>query len=318
MKNTDVAYIGIDVSKETLDVDAGDSGVLKIANTPVEVRKMLTTITRKAQEGRALQVCFESTGPYAGALIAECQAMGLPYSILNPYKVKHFATSVATAKTDSIDARLIRLYSEVRHPEPTPAPRKALADLDKLVLAREAVMKGTMALRNVLETLKGSCAAKPAERIIAFNMRKVAEYDRLIAEVMNTDMEVSGLADALGSVKGIGKLTAAKVIAGMPELGRLGRRKVAALAGLAPRTRESGQFKGKSRIGGGRKQVRDALFMPATVAIRHDPQMKRLHANLMAKGKPYKVALGAVMRRLLCHLESVAKDYYAQRKEMPA
>jgi len=317
MKNTDVAYIGIDVSKETLDLDAGKLGVTRIANTPLEVRKALGAITRKA-EGKPLQACFESTGAYTGALAAECQVMGLPYSVLNPYKVKHFAMSVASAKTDAIDARLIRLYSEVKNPEPTPAPRKALAELDKLILAREAVMKGTIALRNTLETIQGSCAAKPVERIIAFNTKKIADYDRLIAQVIDADTEVSGLAGALGAVKGIGELTAAKVIAGMPELGRLGKREVAALAGLAPRTRESGQFKGKSRIGGGRKQVRDALFMPATVSIRYNPEMKRVHERLMSNGKPYKVALTAVMRRLLCHLNSVAKTYYAQRKETPA
>jgi transposase len=318
MKDAEVAYIGIDVSKETLDIDAGELGVTRIANTPLQVRKTLTLLIREAQAERPLQVRFESTGPYTGALIAECQVMGLPCSVLNPCKVRHFAMSVASAKTDAIDARLIRLYSEVKHPQPMQAPRKALAELDRLVLAREAVMKNIIALRGVLETLKGSCAAKPAQRIIAFCEKKIAEYDRLIAETVDTDAEVSGLAGALGTVKGIGELTAAKIIAGMPELGKLGRRKAAALAGLAPRTCESGKFKGKSRIGGGRRQVRNALFMPAAVAIRHNPEMKRLHEHLMAKGKPYKVALSAVMRRLLCHLESVAKNYYAKRKEISA
>jgi len=317
MKDTEVVYIGIDVSKGTLDVDAGDFGVAKIPNTPMEVRKALEALTGKAN-AKSLQVCFESTGPYTGALVAECQALGLPYSMLNPCKVRLFALSVATAKTDAIDARLIRLYSETKRPGPTLAPRKAIAELDRLVLAREAIMKGTVALRGVLETLKGSAAAKPMERTIAFNTKKIADYDRLIAQAVSADAEASGLVGALSAVKGIGTLSAAKLVAGMPELGRLGKRKAAALAGLAPRTRESGQFKGKSRIGGGRWKVREALFMPATVAIRHNPEMKRLHGHLMAQGKPYMLALTAVMRRLLCHLNSVARDYYAKRREVPA
>ena len=317
MKAAEVVYIGIDVSKETLDMDAGELGVKTIANRPLEVRKTLAAIARKVQAGKALQVCFESTGPYTGALIAQCQATGLRYSILNPYKVKCFATSLAQAKTDAIDARIIRLYSEVKRPAPTPAPRKVLAELDTLVLAREAVMKSIVALRSTLETLKGA-AAKPIRRIIAFNEKRIAEYDLLIAEAVKTDAEVSGLVDALSEVKGIGTLTAAKVVSGVPEIGMLGRRKAAALVGLAPHTRESGKWKGKSRIGGGRRRVRAALFMPATTAIRYNPEMKRVHAHLLDKGKPYKVALTAVMRRLICHLDSVAKDYYAKHREMPA
>ena len=317
MKTADVVYVGIDISKETLDMDAGELGARKIANSPLEVRKTLAAIAQRTQADKMLQVCFESAGPYTGALIAQCQAAGLRYSILNPYKVKCFAKSLAQAKTDAIDARIIRLYSQVKRPAPTPAPRKVLAELDTLVLAREAVMKSVVALRSTLETLQGA-ATKPLRRIIAFNEKKIAEYDRLIAEAVETDAEVSGLVGALSEVKGVGTLTAVKVVSGMPEIGRLGRRKAAALVGLAPHTRESGKWKGKARIGGGRKQVRTALFMPATTAIRYNPEMKRIHAHLMAKGKPYKVALTAVMRRLICHLDSVAKDYYAKRKEITA
>jgi transposase len=241
----------------------------------------------------------------------------LRYSILNPSKVRHFATSMAQAKTDALDARIIRLYSEVKRPAPTPTPHKVLAELDALVLAREAVMKSAIALRSTLETLNGA-AAKPIQRIVAFNEKRIAEYDRLIAEAVGMDTEVSGLIDALGEVKGVGVLTAVKIVSGVPEIGRLGRRKAAALVGLAPHTRESGKWKGKSRIGGGRKRVRVALFMPATTAIRYNPEMKRVHTHLMAKGKPYKVALTAVMRRLICHLDSVAKGYYAKRREITA
>jgi len=317
MKDTGIVYIGIDVSKDTLDIDAGDLGVMRIGNTPAEVRKAVKAITRKAQ-GRRLHACFESTGQYHAMLEGECRYMGIAHSVLNPYKVACFAKSVAHAKTDAIDAHAIRRYAEVRRPAPTPPPGKAIADLDGLVLLREALVKTNVALRATLETVRRPAAARPVRRAIACGEKQIAEYDRLIAEAVEADKEVSGLVSALSAVKGVGTLTAAKVAAWMPEIGRLGRRKAAALAGLAPHTRESGKWKGRSRIGGGRKGVRDALFMPATVARRHDPYMKRAYERLVGNGKPYKVAMTAIMRMLICHLEAVAKDYYAKRKEMPA
>jgi transposase len=314
-KNAGVTYAGVDVSKGTLDIDAGDLGVTKVANTPMEVRKALAALGRKAGAGRPLQVCFESTGPYAGTLLAECQAKGIPCSVLNPSLVAHFAKSVAPAKTDAIDAGVIRRYAQARRPEPAQPVRKALAVLDELILSREAVMKNAVMLRSMLETVRHPAAAKPIRRTIAFNEKRIAEYDRLIAEAVKADEETAGLVGALSAVKGVGVLTAAKIVSGMPEIGRLGRRKAARLAGLAPRTQESGTWRGKSRIGGGRGHVREALFMPATVAIRHDPEAGRVHGRLTARGKPYKVALTAVMRRLICHLDSVARAYYAKREQ---
>jgi len=318
MKDTQVAYIGIDVSKETLDIDAGEFGAMKITNTPMEVRKALKALARKAGAERTPQACFESTGPYTGALIAECQAGALRYSVLNPHKVACFAKSVAHAKTDAMDASVIRRYAEAKRPAPARPPRKALAELDEIILAREATMKTLVTLRSVLETVKAPAAAKPVKRTAAFLEKKVAGYDRLIAEAVRADAETSGLVGALSGVKGVGTLTAAKIAAWMPEIGTLGRRGAAALTGLAPHTRESGKWKGRARTGGGRKHVRNALYMPATVAIRHNPHMKRVYEGFMAKGTPYKIAITAVMRRLICHLESVAKAYYARRGLAPA
>ena len=317
MRNTEVVYIGIDVSKETLDIDAGDFGVMKIENSPAQVRKALMAVARKAH-GNPLHVCFESTGSYHGTLAAECPVMGIAYSILNPWKVACFAKSIAHAKTDALDASLIRRYAQVRRPAPTPPPRKALADLDEHLLARESITKSTVALRCVLATIKTPAAGKPLKRVIASNEKKIAEYDRLIAEAVKADAEVAGLADALASVKGIGELTAAKLVAWMPELGTLGKRKVAALAGLAPHTRESGKWKGKSRTGGGRRHVRTALYMCAVSAMSANPEMKAFYQRLVARGVVKMVALTATIRRLLCYLESVAKNYYAQHKDVPA
>ena len=314
MKRAGVVYIGIDVSKETLDIDAGDLGTMKISNEPAEIRKALRGFIRKAGGG-PLQACLESTGPYIRDLVAQCRAAGLPCSVLNPYKVACFAKSVAQAKTDRIDAALIRRYAEVRRPAPSREPPKAAIALDKLVQARARLARSLAELECAIEYMDCPVVRKVQGRTVKFLGKQVAECDRLIAEAAEADAEVGGLVGALDAVTGMGTLTAATIVGAMPEIGTLGRRRVASLAGLAPRTRESGKWKGKARIGGGRKQVRDALFMPATVAIRHDPVMRRLHEREIAKGKPYKVAITAAMRRLLCHLESVAKSYRAKHSE---
>jgi len=313
MKETAVVYIGIDVSKDALDIDAGIPGVTRIGNTPAEIRKALKAAARRVPPGKALHACFESTGRYHATLVAECQRAGVRHSVLNPRKVACFAKSVAHAKTDAVDACLIRRYAEARIPEPAPPPDKAAAKLGTLLALREAIVKANVALKAALGTA-GGAAAKPVRKAVACNEGQIAEYGRLIAEAVRADAETAGLVDALCAVKGVGELTAAKVAAWMPEIGTLGRRRAAALAGLAPHTRESGKWKGRSRIGGGRKGVRDALFMPATVARCHDPHMRRAYEGLIARGKPYKVALSAVMRMLLCRLESVAKDRRARRK----
>ena len=314
MKDTVSVYTGIDVSKETLDIDAGELGASRIANTPAEIRKALKGIVRRAGAGVRVHACFESTGRYHAALEEECRRAGIAHSVLNPYKVACFAKSVAHAKTDAIDASVIRRYAQVRRPEPAPPQSGASAALGTLLLLREAVVKANVALRLVLGTVKCASSAKPVRKAVACNEKQVAEYDRLIAGAVRADTEISGLVGALSGVKGVGELTAAKVAAWMPEIGTLGRRRAAALAGIAPRTRESGKWRGQGRIGGGRKGVRDALFMPATAARRHDPHMRRAYEKLMAKGKPYKVALSAVMRMLLCRLDGVARDYRARRK----
>ena len=318
MRQDGVVYIGVDVSKDTLDIDAGDLGASRIRNAPADIRRALAALARKADPGTRPHVCFEHTGPYTAALAAACQAQALPHSILNPYKVSCFAKAVASAKTDRIDAAVIRRFAESGEPEPAPPPSKARAGLDELIAARDLAVRGLAACRALLATLTSPCAIRRVRRDIAAAGRSVAGYGRLIGEAVAADGELAGLTAALETVKGVGALTAARLAAWMPELGALGRRRAAKLAGLAPYTRQSGKWKGHTWIGGGRKRVRDALFMPATVARTHDPHLRRIYDGLRARGKPYKVAMTAVMRRFICHLDAVARAYYAGRGDAKA
>ena len=322
MKKNEVAYIGIDVSKETLDIDAGEfGGAMKIKNAPADIRKALKAIAGKAKKAqKPPHACFESTGRYGDELAQACRATGTACSVLNPYKIACFAKSIAHAKTDALDASLIRRYAQVRKPEPAPPPNKSAAELGNLLLRGTLVNAGVL-LRAALSSVPGAAraaAGKPARAAIASNEKQIKEYDRLIAETVKADAELSELCEALRAVKGVGELTAAKLAAWLPEIGTQGRRRAAALVGLAPRTRESGKWKGLSKIGGGRKAVRDAIFMPATSARRHDPRMKAAYDKLIARGKPPKAAQAAVMRMLVCRLESVAKTHRENRAREPA
>ena len=316
MNTTGVVYIGIDVSKETLDVNAGGLGAMRIKNSPADIRKALGALARKAADaGLAPHVCHESTGAYTDALAGACRAAGMPRSVLNPYKVALFARAVAHAKTDRIDAAVIRRYAEANPPAPTVDPRPAVAKLRALTRTRDKLVRTAGRIRPALKTVADPDAAKALRQALAAVDKAVAALDARIAEAAAADPETAGLVKALTAIDGIGALTAAKVLGGMPGLGTLGRRKAPALAGLAPRTRESGTWKGKARTGGGRGHVREALYMPALTAATRKGPLTAFYVRLTAAGKPAKVALTAVMRKLICRMDAVAAGYYARFKK---
>ena len=182
------------------------------------------------------------------------------------FYVGHDSKTLCPIK-ERIDARVIRLFAEARKPAPTPPPSASEIALRKLVLARDALTKCVIQLSGTMEGASGGDAGSVLKSMIVQLRKKIKKLDRLIAEALKGDARLAGLADALTGIAGVGVLSAAKVVALVPELGTLGRRRSAAIAGLAPFTRDSGRCKGKTFISGGRAEVRRALFMPATVAI---------------------------------------------------
>ena len=302
--------MGIDVSKDSLSVDAGALFKGDVPNTPARIRGLIRKIGKKAGDGSVPHFCFESTGPYSESLFLECCGAGAAASVLNPAKVRHYAHAMSeSAKTDPIDARVIRLFAEARSPEPTPPPSAAAVTLRKLVLARDALTKSVVQLSGTLESAPGGDAGSVLRSSIAALRKKIKALDRLIAEALKGDERLAGLTGALTEIAGIGILSAAKVVALVPELGTLGRRRSAAIAGLAPFTRDSGRCKGKTFISGGRAEVRRALFMPATVAIKHNATLKAAYQSLRNAGKAYKVAITAIMRRLFAYMDAVAAKW---------
>jgi transposase len=310
MKDRPVVYIGVDVAKDSLSVDAGEVFKGEIENSTDAIRGLLNKLTKRCVDDQVVCICFESTGPYGERLFLECCEAGVPACILNPAKVRHYAKAMSeAAKTDPIDARVIRLFAENKRPEPTPPPSAATIHLRKLVLTRNALMKSVVQLSGTQETVVGSAAGEVLAKAIAELRMRIKELDRLITHAIAGDQRIAGLAAALAEIDGVGKLSAAKMVAMVPELGTLGRRRSAALAGLAPFTRDSGRYKGKTFISGGRAEVRRALFMPATVAIKHNPVLRDAYQNLRKNGKPYKVAITAIMRRLFQHMDAVAAQW---------
>ena len=318
MKAPQIVYIGVDVSKESLSFDAATMFVGDIPNTSAKIQAVLRKLAKKAGEATTLHVCLEATGPYGELLLDECHKAGIRASVLNPAKVRLYAKAISeSAKTDPIDARVIRLFAETRKPEPAPPSSAACKNLRKLVLAREALSKTLAQLAGTLESVDGP-AAKSLRNLAAAAEKEIAALDAVIARTLKEDARLNGLSSALCEIKGIGILTSAKIIALVPEIGTLGRRRATALAGLAPFTRQSGKWKGRSFIGGGRSEVRRALFMPATSARIHDPIQKAFYEKLTAKGKPYKVALTAIMRKLFCHMDSVAARWLEEQEAADA
>lgn len=313
MKNPQIVYIGIDVSKESLSIDGESLFAGEVPNQVTQIRSTLKKLQKKAGEGTSLHVCLESTGPYGELLTGECHKAGIRVSVVNPAKVRYYAKAISeTAKTDPIDARVIRCFAETRQPQPTPPPNATEVKLRKLVLVREALTKSVTQLQGTFESVAVSEAAKPLKQSIDYLKKKIMKIDKLIQQTIKEDKRLDGLSTALCAIKGVGEITAAITLAYVPEIGTLGRRQAGALSGLAPYTRDSGKFKGKTFISGGRPQVRRALFMPATVARTHNPILKEVYVRLRAKGKPYKVAMTAVMRKLFCYMDSVAAAWLAQ------
>jgi transposase len=306
---TEAVFIGIDVSREWLEVASSarpsswrhgnDSGGIE-------------TLTAELAALAPALVVLEATGGYEFEAACALQAAGLSVAVVNPRQARDFARALgALAKTDSLDARMLAGFARVLHQHPERERFvKPLADAERqrlqaLVLRRRQLVTMLVAERQRL-TLSHASARPSIERTIDFLKAQIADIaGECAAHVAAHHAE---LAQALGSVKGVGPATLAVLLAELPELGRLCRRRIAALAGLAPLNRDSGQMRGQRSIWGGRTEVRRALYMAALVAVRHNPVFKAFYQRLVAAGKPKKVALVAAMRKLLTVLNAIAKS----------
>lgn len=298
--------VGIDVSRDRLDVAVLPEETMFAV--PRDGKGLAELIERVQPLGADL-VAVEATGGYETVVAAALAGAGLPLVVVNPAQVRHYALAKGKrAKTDPIDARMIASFVEATKPEIRPLPDEVTRYLADLMARRRQIIEMIVAERNREKRVTVKRIRKSIARLIAALEKELAEIDAEIDLCVRGSPAWREKEDLLASVPGVGSTTARTLIAELPELGGLDAKRIASLAGLAPYTRQSGNWKGKSMIGGGRAGVRSALFLAALVAARHNPILKAFRDRLVARGKPKMVALIAVARKLLTILNAIIRD----------
>jgi transposase len=302
----DAIAIGIDVSKDKLDVHVLPAGsAFAVSRTGAGIEELVARLAALTPQ----VVAIEATGGFETIVAAGLAGAGLPVVVVNPAQVRAFAKAVGQrAKTDPIDAALIARFARDTKPEIRPLPDEATRLLADLVARRRQVVE--------MMAAEGQRGRRSAHKRVARSIARVRKT--LEAELAGLDQEIGTAVrgspiwrekeDLLVSVPGVGAVVARTLIAELPELGQLDRRQIAALAGLAPFTRQSGRWRGRSFIGGGRASVRTVLFLAAMAAARYNPELKAFRDRLVQAGKPKMVALVAVARKLLTILNAIIRD----------
>jgi transposase len=297
--------VGIDVSKDRLDVALRPSGGVFVVERSASG---LDTLVKRLKDLTPQIVALEATGGFESVVTAAIAAAGLSVVVVNPVQVRAFAKAIGQrAKTDPIDAAVIAHFAEATKPEVRPLPDADTQLLADLVQRRRQIIEmiGAESQRRKRAPAR---LVKSIDRLIKALQKELTSVDGDIDDAVRNSPAWRDKEDLLTSVPGVGPAISRTLIAELPELGRLNRKQIASLAGLAPFTRQSGQWRGRSFIGGGRTSVRCALFMGAMVAKRHNPILKAFFDRLVAAGKPKMVALIAVARKLLTILNAVLRD----------
>ena len=302
----DAIFVGIDVSKDRLDVHVRPSGE---AFAAARDGKGLEDLVERLRTLSPTLIALEATGGFETIAAAALAGAGLPLAVVNPAQVRHFAQAVGRrAKTDPIDAQVIARFAEAVRPQPRPVADQAQRLLSELVGRRRQLVEMLVAERQREQRADNALIRKSLGRHIAVLEKELRRIDEDIDTLVRGSPAWREKEDLLVSVPGIANKLARRLLADLPELGSLDRRSIASLAGVAPYTRQSGRWKGKSMIGGGRTAVRAAIFIGALVASRHNPILKLFYQRLLAAGKPKMVALIALARKLLTMLNAILRD----------
>jgi transposase len=296
--------VGVDVAKDHLDVYWHPSEErLTVPNSITGHREIAQ---RLASDGAKL-IVLEATGGFEAPLVGVLASAQLPVVVVNPRQVRDFAKATGRlAKTDAMDAKVLALFGEAVKPEVRSLPDPTAKALQALVDRRRQIIEMLTAERNRLALAQGA-VKKDLQAHIDWLMSRLGKIDDELKEAINESPVWREKENLLRSVPGIGDVTACTLLAELPELGKLNRRKIAALVGVAPFNRDSGAFRGSRSIRGGRSSVRTALYMAVLAASRHNPLIKAFYQRLRANGKRAKVALVACMRKLLGILNVMLK-----------
>ena len=299
-------WFGIDVAKAHLDVAQwGAAASRRVPNTPAGWTRLLAELNRTEQP----VVVLEATGPYHRPLVVALHAGGIPTTVINPAQMRSYARSQGQrAKTDPIDAQLLARYGAQTQPAPTPLPTASERRLAELVSRRHDLTQDRVREQNRRQTTTDPLILASIDRHLALLADELAAVDRAIATETAADAQSAARSALLRSAPGIGPVIAATLVAGLPELGTLAPKPLAALVGVAPFARESGTQHRPRTIAGGRAPVRTALFQAVVSATRCNAVLRAHLQRLIARGKPYKVAMVATMRRLLGILNAMLRD----------
>ena len=309
--NITIIHLGVDVAKQTLQLDPTHlEGLCQVPNTPAGLRVLLKALGKLRRKSAAsVHLVCEATNSYHRLLADTMHQAGIRISVLHTQRVHSFAQACGQhAKTDRCDAAVLTRFGQVMTPAPTAAPSLQQQRLSALTTRRAQLTDMLVMEKNRLD----SCSLPEVLKLLRQSIRRfqaqISRLEAMIATLVSQCQKMSQQVQRLRQMQGVGAVTACGLLATLPELGTVGRAQIASLAGLAPRVRESGQYKGKRTIGGGRAPARRYLYMAALTASRMNPKLKAIYQNLIAKGKPAKLALTAVMRKLLCVLNSLLKD----------
>jgi transposase len=298
-------FVGIDVSKQRLDVHVRPSGEQwSVENDPKGHARLVERLVAMTPT----LVVLEATGGYQAAAAAELAANKLAVAVVNPRQVRDFAKATGhLAKTDAIDAAVLAHFAEAVRPEPRPMPDELTVALHALVTRRRQLIDMRTAESNRLETCRVEQVRRNIKKMIRTLDKQIAEVDDDLDTTIRNSPLWRDRENLLSTVIGVGSTTARTLLTQLPELGRLNRRSIAALVGLAPYNNDSGKWRGKRSIRGGRAEVRAVLYMATVTAAHRNPQIQPLYARLIAAGKKPKVALIACARKLLTILNAMMR-----------
>lgn len=305
MPNVKEHFVGIDVAKDWLDVAVlGEKNIKQFANT----KKGMAELVRWISSFQPKRIVVEATGGYEEALVLALFAAGLPVALVSPQRVRQYAKAKGLlAKTDQLDARNLAEYGKNIQPRLFTGKSEAHRKLSALVARRKQLEEMLQAERNRLRT--APCEIHSSlERTVDFLETEMQQAEKEICTFLQEHADFQAQEKLLRSAKSIGPVTAATLLADLPELGQLDRKQIAALVGVAPMNQDSGRKRGYRRTKGGRPAVRNALYMSTLTGIRYNPVIQSQYQQLLKRGKEKKVAITACMRKMLTILNAMIRD----------
>ena len=300
--NAQALVVGIDVSKDWLDVAMGSES-RRIVNDAEGIGELVNRV----RDAGAQLVVMEATGGYETQAATAIAGAGLRLAVVNPRQVRDFAKATGRlAKSDRIDAHVIAAFGQAVDPQIVRLPDEETLELQRLIARRSQLVGMRVQEANRLALMKGTMR-KQIKAHIAWLDKAIDEVNTDLTARLRTSAAWHEKDELYRSMKGVGPITSSTLMASLPELGTLDRRSIAALVGVAPFNRDSGVFRGRRTIWGGRAQVRHIVYMAATTATRSNPVIREFYERLIARGKPHKVAMVACMRKMLTILNAMAR-----------